>query len=170
MWAEKTAHVSIWGADLRTLWIRLKVKDYQAPFIAQLVILTLMSAMFVHTSRTCCRGNFEEAVSSKSQANSILLPNEVLVFHSNEYGMTFQLTFISINCIRFPKLPSCDNMHAHRHHTIPCRHTACVPFHFLHQQRQLLIMHSSSCCLILQLIVVVYPDFMQLHRNESNRF
>jgi hypothetical protein len=62
--------------------------------------------------------------------------------------MNFHWTFISINCIRFPKLPSCDYIHAPRHHTIPCFQTDCVSFHFLHQQR-LLIMHSSSCSLIL---------------------
>jgi len=43
------------------------VKDYQTPFIAQLVIFTLLSAMFVQTSKTCCTGHFEKAVSSKSQ-------------------------------------------------------------------------------------------------------
>jgi hypothetical protein len=82
--SRKTRTHINWGLNSELPEKDLKVNDYQAPFI-----FTMLSAMFVQTSRACCRGHFEEAVSSKSRVNSTLLPDEVLVFQSNEYGMNF---------------------------------------------------------------------------------
>lgn len=149
-------HTPNWGAELRTPWLILKVKDYHAPFISQLVIFTMLSAMFVHTSRTCCRGHSEEAC--------LLNHRPIQHYYQMKYwcSRVMNMEWIFSEPLLASTVSDFQNYHLviictlPGITTIPCFQTDCVPLHFLHQKR-LLIMDSSSCWLILQLIVVVCP-------------